>query len=259
MAGDDRSGDGTRELRRDRLKRYVAVPPAVRASDLPVRIVSALVMLALAGGALVMGGGWLRGFILIVGLGCFVEFGLLVSRATQNNSYRLAAMIAGAVYIGLAAWFLAAMPRFDLVVLVVAVILTDTGAYFSGRAIGGPKLAPRISPSKTWAGLAGGMAAAAAWLIIVAVVIGSALSGLVGAEEGAGGLPWSVILVSGLIGAGLAVAAQGGDLFESWLKRKAGVKDSSRLIPGHGGIFDRVDGLLPVALLGGIAGGWAGW
>ncbi len=112
----------------------------------------------------------------------------------------------------------------------VVVWATDIGAYFAGRAIGGPKLAPSISPNKTWAGLFGGMAAALA----------------IGA-----GVAWSAGLPAALLvlGAPLAVAAQGGDLFESWLKRISGVKDSGRLLPGHGGVLDRLDGVVPVAVL----------
>ena len=111
---------------------------------------------------------------------------------------------------------------------------TDIGAYFAGRAIGGPKLAPAISPGKTWAGLYGGVAAAtligAAWALW-------------------NSLPPVILLLAPLF----AVAAQGGDLFESWMKRRSGVKDSGTWLPGHGGVFDRVDGLLPVAILTAIA------
>lgn len=107
---------------------------------------------------------------------------------------------------------------------------TDIGAFFAGRAIGGPKLAPSISPNKTIAGLVGGMTSAAA--------LGWAWADF----RGMGGLlHWA--------GAPLAVAAQGGDLFESWMKRRAGVKDSGQWLPGHGGLLDRLDGLVPVALL----------
>ena len=110
---------------------------------------------------------------------------------------------------------------------------TDIGAYFSGRAIGGPKLAPALSPNKTWAGLGGGMAGA--------LVVGAALAyGF--------GLPAPLLV----LGAPLAVLAQIGDLFESWMKRKAGVKDSGRLLPGHGGALDRLDGVVPVAALMGL-------
>lgn len=104
----------------------------------------------------------------------------------------------------------------------------DIGAYFAGRAIGGPKLAPGISPNKTWAGLIGGVLLASLF---------------------AGGMHWVYGLPLRLTVATpvLAVLAQSGDLFESWLKRRAGVKDSGNLLPGHGGVLDRLDGLVPVA------------
>jgi phosphatidate cytidylyltransferase len=107
---------------------------------------------------------------------------------------------------------------------------TDIGAYFAGRAIGGPKLAPRISPSKTWAGLGGGVLAA---LVLVFVLHRFA------------GLPIQLAAASGL----LAAAAQLGDLFESAMKRRAGVKDSGNLLPGHGGVMDRLDGVATAAPL----------
>ena len=121
----------------------------------------------------------------------------------------------------------------------VIVWATDIGAYFAGRTIGGPKLAPKLSPNKTWAGLIGG--AAAALLLGAGIAISA-------------GLPWPYMIA----GAPLAVAAQIGDLFESWLKRRSGVKDSGRLLPGHGGVLDRLDGLVPVAMLvgAGVAAGF---
>ena len=120
---------------------------------------------------------------------------------------------------------------FDLLIWVFLVVWsTDIGAYFAGRAIGGPKLAPSISPNKTIAGLVGGVISAAvvagAWVYLVR-------------------LPPSLLWLSVLF----AVAAQLGDLFESGLKRKAGVKDSGTWLPGHGGLLDRLDGLVPVAVL----------
>lgn len=112
---------------------------------------------------------------------------------------------------------------------------TDSAAYLFGRWIGGPKLAPRISPKKTWAGLIGGALTA-----------------------GLAGLVFSVIIDAtpdvrlALLAIGLAVIAQLGDLFESALKRVFGMKDSSGLIPGHGGVLDRIDGLVVVAVAAGI-------
>ena len=107
---------------------------------------------------------------------------------------------------------------------------TDIGAYFAGRSIGGPKLAPRVSPSKTWAGLGGGV-----W---AALILGFVLHRFAG-------LPIQLAAASGL----LAVAAQLGDLLESAMKRRAGVKDSGSLLPGHGGVMDRLDGVVAAAPL----------
>jgi phosphatidate cytidylyltransferase len=118
-----------------------------------------------------------------------------------------------------------------LVWLLVTVWAIDTFAYFSGRFIGGPKLAPRISPKKTWAGLLGGMAGA----VVVAIGTWYWLG------EGS-------VLALILIAIVLTVLEQAGDFAESALKRRAGVKDSGALIPGHGGILDRVDGLVAVAI-----------
>jgi phosphatidate cytidylyltransferase len=249
------------DRRRDRLKtrarRFVRVPLSVRTSDLPKRLASAVAMLAVAGAAFAAGGLVLTLFVALVALLAFGEAARLVLRATGNPSFRAAGILAALVYIGLAATFLSQMPRFVLVVALVAVIATDTGAYFTGRAIGGPRIAPRISPSKTWAGLFGGMAAAALWLVAVTLVLGSALASLDTGQGG--GLRAGSIIIAAAIGAALAVAAQAGDFLESWLKRKAHVKDSSRLIPGHGGVLDRVDGIIPVALIVGLIGTGNGW
>jgi phosphatidate cytidylyltransferase len=245
------------ERKRDQLKRFVTLPLSLRTADLPRRLGSAAVMLLIAGAAYWAGGPVLSAFIAVVALICLAEFARLVLRATANPGYRAAGLLAGAVYIGLGAWALATLPGLALVVTVVTVIMTDSCAYFAGRAIGGPKIAPSISPSKTWAGLIGGMAGAAVWLVLVVAGVGQALASL---DTGQGAAaPGDALLIAAAIGAGLAIAAQCGDFFESWLKRKAHVKDSSHLIPGHGGVFDRVDGLLPVAIIVGLVGGWSGW
>ncbi len=123
----------------------------------------------------------------------------------------------------------------------LAVWACDTGAYFAGRAIGGPKLAPKWSPKKTWSGLGGGVLAAAA--------VGAIWAGWTNAAP---------VLFVILAAAALAVVAQIGDLAESAVKRNFGAKDSGHLIPGHGGLLDRVDGLLfaaPTAALLTLFGG----
>jgi phosphatidate cytidylyltransferase len=104
----------------------------------------------------------------------------------------------------------------------------DTGAYFTGRAVGGPKLAPQISPNKTWSGFFGGVATAGVFALLLVVCFG---------------LPVILAIATPF----LAMLAQVGDLFESHLKRCAGVKDSGNLLPGHGGVLDRLDGLVAVA------------
>lgn len=110
---------------------------------------------------------------------------------------------------------------------------TDIGAFFAGRNFGGPKVAPAISPNKTWSGLIGGM--------VAALLLGWALASYYD-------LPFQLAMAS----PGLALLAQVGDFFESWMKRRAGVKDSGTILPGHGGVLDRLDGVvtsLPVAAL----------
>ncbi len=113
----------------------------------------------------------------------------------------------------------------------------DTGAYFAGRLLGGPKLWPRVSPKKTWSGFFGGLATGTvAGLAVAAAFRNPPTAGL------------AVVAVA------LAAISVAGDLFESWIKRRAGAKDASRLIPGHGGLMDRVDGLIFAAALAAIIG-----
>lgn len=120
--------------------------------------------------------------------------------------------------------------------VMLVVWATDIFAYFAGRIIGGPKLAPQLSPKKTWSGLAGGMVGAA---VISGIYAAFNVPGWIGLA---------------LVAAALAVVAQVGDIFESALKRSYGVKDSGYLIPGHGGVLDRVDGLVAVGVVAAIIG-----
>jgi len=115
--------------------------------------------------------------------------------------------------------------------LFAAVWSTDIGAYFAGRHFGGPKIATAISPNKTWSGAIGGLLAA-----VVAAIIAFAVAGL------------QSFVLAGTLAAILSAVSQVGDFFESWVKRRAGVKDSSHIIPGHGGVMDRVDGLVFAAI-----------
>jgi phosphatidate cytidylyltransferase len=123
-----------------------------------------------------------------------------------------------------------------LILILLVVWATDIGGYFVGRGIGGPKLWPRVSPGKTWAGAIGGFAA----------------SLIVAAGFAALGLGKTVPLL--LLGAALSIVSQLGDLFESAVKRRFGVKDSSHIIPGHGGLLDRLDGFVAAVVMAAIFG-----
>jgi phosphatidate cytidylyltransferase len=120
----------------------------------------------------------------------------------------------------------------NVMVLLLIVWASDIGAYIAGRAIGGPKLAPAISPGKTWSGAAGGLLAAATVGLCSGLLLGSP------------SMAWRPMVFASLTG----IVSQAGDLFESILKRHFGVKDSGRLIPGHGGLLDRLDGVLTASL-----------
>jgi phosphatidate cytidylyltransferase len=160
---------------------------------------------------------------------------------------RIGWAVPGIIYVALAAAALVVLRsdpdwgRATLVWIIAMVVAADTGGYLVGRTVGGPKLAPRISPNKTWSGLAG-------------AVVGAALVGLLTAFI----LNHTNVLVLTLISAGLGVVEQAGDLVESAFKRHFGVKDTSQIIPGHGGVLDRVDGLLAVAVAVLVINLWAG-
>lgn len=243
-----------------------------RTSDLVVRTVAGIGMVAVAFAALWFGNQVFWAFCAIAGLFMMAEWadldrvpprtkrlaqyaltvplalmapgwaagpGFLTLGATIGAAFfivivtRRPTLAAGVLYVGLPILSLLLIRRqeegiiFTLWVLAL-VWACDIGAYFSGRTIGGAKLAPTISPNKTWAGLAGGVLAASLFGAIMHVAYG---------------LPWRLTLATPV----LAVLAQAGDLYESWLKRRAGVKDSGNILPGHGGILDRLDGLVPVA------------
>ncbi len=158
---------------------------------------------------------------------------------------RRLAMISGFLYLAVPAFALLSLAWVWLVLvlwLFVVTWATDILAYFAGRAIGGPKLAPRVSPNKTWAGLVGGM-------------VGAGLLGWAAARY------FEMEPIFHWLGAPMGLVAQAGDLYESWVKRRAGVKDSGSILPGHGGVLDRLDGLLAVALATTLllmAGFWTG-
>ena len=213
-------------------------------ADLRVRALSAIVIVAIALTVLWLGGWAWSGFVMIVAGGVLYEWRALVRGLDPSPLRDTCWTLAGILYIAPAAAMLMLMREgergfADVLTLVALVAAIDIGAYFTGRALGGPKIAPAISPSKTWAGLLGGILGATAVLMLSA-----RLSDAVPAW-------WQVLGLAVLA----AVVAQTGDFFESWMKRRAGVKDSGKLIPGHGGLFDRVDGLLAVSFLAALLAG----
>jgi phosphatidate cytidylyltransferase len=185
------------------------------------------------------GGGWaliLAGCLAIIGWWLF------------GQDHRALWLAAGFAYLAPAAVALVRLRhvhlvgRWDMLFLVLVIWASDIGAYLVGRLVGGPKLAPTISPGKTWSGAVGGL--------IAAGLVGSVVALWAG-----GRLPLPHCIGIAII---LGTASQIGDLLESWFKRHFGVKDSGRSIPGHGGLLDRLDGMLtaaPAAALVAVATG----
>jgi len=200
-----------------------------RLSGTLLRTVSAVTMMVPALAAVYFGPPWFTALVLVGAVVMSWEWSRMCGGDVKW-------MAAGALYIcipaGVLIWLRAdAMPGMITILWLFAVVWSaDIGAYISGRAIGGPKLAPRISPKKTWAGFIGGVSFAT----IVA---------------GGFAVYWEESPLSlALWGAVVAIASQAGDLLESAVKRHFGVKDSSALIPGHGGVLDRVDALVAGAV-----------
>lgn len=195
-----------------------------------VLLLAALAVLAIGADAITIFGAI---GIAVVGAG--------VSAVVLGQGYGL---VAGLAYAAVPAASLALLRGGDqnglwaILFLFACVWATDIAAYFAGRAIGGPKLAPSVSPSKTWSGAIGGAIAAALAAGIVAL-LGPSSSGLI---------------VAVLIALAISVVSQFGDLFESAYKRRHGAKDSGNIIPGHGGVMDRVDGLVAAAVALFLAG-----
>ena len=203
----------------------------------------AMLVVATARGAVPVGG---DGFASAVALLVLVGAAMVLRLAPGGR----AAAAVGVFYVGVAGLSLlwlradAVAGRADVLFVMLLVWASDIGAYFTGRALGGPKLAPRISPGKTWSGSAGGVLAAA--------LVGACVAWGFEAWVFRSGAGVGVVARAAGVAAVLAAVSQAGDLGESAVKRRFGQKDSGRLIPGHGGLLDRLDGVLaaaPVAAL----------
>ena len=199
-------------------------------NELLVRSLAGAILILIAIGAAFLGGYPFAIFVALAAVMIFYEWRRLVTG--WGFGWKAAGFVYALVPALALLWIRDRAPQGLELLLWIFIVTwtTDIGAYFAGRAIRGPKLAPRISPNKTIAGLVGGM-------------ISAGLAGYAWAElmSLSAALLWLAPL--------LALAAQAGDLFESGMKRKAGVKDSGNWLPGHGGALDRLDGLVVVATL----------
>lgn len=208
--------------------------PSRPSSSLRLRLISAAVLAPLVLGA-VYYGDWV--FSALIGLVVLI----LGSEWRRMVGARFGWLALGMVYIALSCWALWRLRvdpewgRVTLFWLLALVWGADTGGYVFGRALGGPKLAPAVSPNKTWSGFLGGTftSALCGWAVVYFML-----------DTQVYNVDWQIAAFS----AAIAVVSQIGDLFESWIKRRFGVKDSGAIIPGHGGLFDRVDGLVAAAL-----------
>lgn len=197
----------------------------IPSNPLVLRVLSAIILIPLALAALYFGGiAWIA-FLLIIAFAMSYEWGKLA----KKNPVWLGIGLLWTILPVFSALYLRLLVEdgFFLLMWVLAVVwATDTAAFFVGRKLQGPKLAPHISPNKTWSGAIGGL--------LIATIVG----GYLGHEWGG---RWIIILTLALL---FSILGQAGDLVESALKRHFGVKDTGQLIPGHGGALDRTDSLI---------------
>ncbi|WP_232630705.1 phosphatidate cytidylyltransferase [Methylobacterium sp. Leaf118] len=207
---------------------------------LPLLVATGTTLAALLAGALLGAPAWALALVLVLGSAVLAGLG----RAPIRRKAVLG-LLGGAV-VALVPTLLRIDPAIGLVGpawMFAVVWSTDILAYFTGRLVGGPKLMPRVSPNKTWSGALGGLAAG---------ILAGTATVLVARGQGWDALPAVSAPVVALVSGLASILSQGGDLVESSLKRRYGVKDSGRSIPGHGGVMDRLDGFFAVALLAGL-------
>lgn len=195
---------------------------------------------ALAAAAIFLAFGWLGTALACLAGGAALVAALARAAPVRQGDSWVGAGVAYAGTMLFAPVLLRGDPQFGLLAIIflfAVVWTTDIVAYFAGRALGGARLAPLLSPNKTWSGALGGAVGAVLAAILFAASVGIGRSAILA-----------------LVALGLSIAAQAGDLFESAFKRRYGAKDAGRLIPGHGGLMDRLDGFIAAALAATILG-----
>ena len=204
-------------------------------TELQKRILSSVILTAVAVGSVVVGGEIFFTVLAILCAGCLYE----VYR--MFRSWPARGSVALYIVLGFAAayYFRLDFGWIPFLIMSSTIALTDIGAYMAGRTFGGPKLAPKISPTKTWAGALGGLALSLVFIALMFAVWADARNHM---------SMVSVFIMTVIV----SISAQAGDLFESWLKRRAGVKDSGGMIPGHGGLFDRLDSWIGAFIVNGL-------
>lgn len=218
-------------------------------NSLNLRILSAIALMPIVLLAIVYGG-WAFYSMMLVGI--VIALFEWIKMASLSSD-KLRDTILGVLYVVLCFLSFVYIRMFCVggewlsIALLLSVWASDTGAYFFGKTFKGPKMAPTISPNKTWAGFIGGLAFSALVFFIFAKYAGPYLANIFHHQFAFGGLENANILLL-FIGVFVTVAGQAGDLLISKQKRKVGVKDTGALIPGHGGLLDRIDSLLLVSL-----------
>ncbi|MEQ4617432.1 MAG: phosphatidate cytidylyltransferase [Corticimicrobacter sp.] len=220
------------------------------------RVITAIILLAIVAAVLAAPGTLAFAAFILLTIGCALWEWLRLTglAAYPRPSYYSVplGMLAVPVltFAGCALYFMYSHHGAIYLLSVLALVwIADIGAYFAGKAFGRHKLAPTISPGKTREGALAGIAAAVLWVLLTALWSPDTFGAALVARFGV-----TLTVVLAIVLAALSIA---GDLFESWLKRRAGAKDSSRLLPGHGGVLDRIDAILPVAPLAWVLSVWS--
>lgn len=204
-------------------------------TSLQKRILSAAILVPIVLW-MIASGGWVF-LVLVCGWGAVSLYEWI--QLSLKTSRKVTFSVFGVIYVSLCFWacYMIGLHFEFALLFIVMVWASDVGGYIFGKTIGGPKMSPKLSPNKTWAGLGGAIVSPVLCGAVFLMLFGKILPLY---------MEWSFLLLLGVV---VGLSGQAGDLLISWLKRQAGAKDSGQLIPGHGGVLDRVDALMLSALV----------